>query len=417
MKRYIRFDSIGGASGDMILAALVSIGANTTAIEKQLNRFFDQHIHIIRKPASDSGLHGINITVCSHDHPQHDETHWPDAEESAEHTHGDHQHGHSHRGFKKISELIKSSDLSEKTKNLSIAVFLKLAEAEAEIHDRSIDTVHFHEVGAWDSVADIVGSCIALEQLEICGIACGALPSGTGTIKCAHGIMPNPAPATQNLLSGTPIIQTDEPFELVTPTGAAILTTWMHELEKPPIQSVPSKNGYGFGSRTLNGRPNVLRATIMQEAVLSGETADYTLTVLETNLDDCNPEWLGTLLDDLLEAGALDAWQTPIIMKKNRPAIKLSVLAANNNVQKFRELIYRSTTTFGIRSYSVQRSELEREFIEVKTPWGQVPIKCGILDGRTITCAPEHDACARLAAVNGCTVKEVSTAAIRASAR
>ena len=461
MKRYIRFDSVGGASGDMILAALASAGADLDAIEKQLNSFFPEKLHIKCEPASGSGLNGVLINVHCHHHHHHDDTHWPDAEGKQGHHHHDHPpsppgrtststhpHTHSpthpsaviplsgtmadmmadkhtHRGLKEIAALIEGSPLSSETKQLSIAVFTKLAEAEAKVHGKTVDTIHFHEVGAWDSVADIVGSCLALEQLDIVGISCGALPCGTGTIRCAHGEMPNPAPATQILLEGLPVVQTDEPFELVTPTGAALLATWLEKLEKPSSENVPVTSGFGFGSRRLNNRPNVLRATIIAEQPVGRAlrarpyaprenknsfglfSSMNSLTVLETNLDDCNPEWLGALVDDLLTNGALDVWHTPIVMKKGRPAVMLSVLTEQDKKAICEERIFRSTTTFGIRSYSVDRTELEREFIEVETEWGKVPVKCGKLNGITVTVAPEHDACAHLARENGLTVKEV----------
>ncbi|MFO7937016.1 MAG: nickel pincer cofactor biosynthesis protein LarC [Kiritimatiellia bacterium] len=423
MKKYIRFDSIGGASGDMILATLASVGADLEKIEKQLNSFFPEHLHIKTRSAEDSGLNGIYVSVHAHHHHNHDDSHWPDAEHSHKHTHS---HGHSHRGLKEIKNLINNSSLSAKAKQLSLAVFTKLAEAEAEIHGKTLGTIHFHEVGAWDSVADIVGSCLALEQLEICGISCSALPCGTGTIKCAHGIMPNPAPATQKLLAGITTVQTEEPFELVTPTGAAILATWMEQLEKPPAECIPVLSGFGFGTRKLKNRPNVLRATVqksevgdsvfvLEAALRRGKQSSNngsTLTVLETNLDDCNPEWVGTLINDLLSAGALDAWHTPIIMKKGRPGITFSALTPPETADSCRELIFRSTTTFGIRSYTVERAALEREFIEVETEWGPIPVKCGKLNGKHITAAPEHDICLRLAEENNLTLKEVGNAAL-----
>jgi len=442
MKRklsYIRFDSVGGASGDMILGALAAVGADLPAIEAQLNRFFPEHLHIRSAPASGSGLNGIRLSVQAHHHHHHSDTRWPDAEQAdADHTHAAHHHPptethgpdadhtaavhthephphHTHRGMKEIAELINGSELSEKTKRLALAVFQRLAEAEAVIHGTTPDAVHFHEVGAWDSVADIVGGCIALEQLNIAGIACSPLPSGTGTLQCAHGVMPNPAPATQILLEGLAVVQTSEPFELVTPTGAAILATWLHALAAPPACCTPLKSGFGFGSRTLKERPNVLRATLLEESGQSvgsqGSELSRELTVLETNLDDCNPEWLGTLLDDLLEAGALDVWHTPIVMKKGRPAVKLSVLTDPQRADTCRRLIFRSTTTFGIRACRIERTELAREFIEVETRWGRIPVKCGVLNGQTITLAPEHERCAQLARAGGVTVKEVSTAA------
>lgn len=427
MKKFIRFDSVGGASGDMILAALRSIGADLDKIELQLNSFFPEHLHIKSADAADSGLNGLSVTVHSHHHHHnehhHDDSHWPDAEEKHHHHHDhdhhhhdhDHSNGHTHRGLSEISELINGSALSAKTKDLSIAVFTRLAEAEAKIHGKTAQTVHFHEVGAWDSVADIVGSCIALEQLGAAGISCSALPAGTGTILCAHGTMPNPAPATQELLAGIAVVQTEEPFEMVTPTGAAILATWMHKLEQPPATCKPIKNGFGFGSRKLNTRPNVLRATLLEAGEMQSKTGNSHLTVLHTNLDDCNPEWLGELISDLLDRGALDAWHTPIIMKKGRPAVMLSVLTTPENAGICSELIFRSTTTFGIRSHSVERAELERDFIEAATPWGAVPVKRGKLNGQTITLAPEHETCLEVARTNKITVREVSNAALYAA--
>ncbi|MFA7171854.1 MAG: nickel pincer cofactor biosynthesis protein LarC [Kiritimatiellia bacterium] len=431
MKRYIRFDSVGGASGDMILAALAAVGADLTTVEEQLNRFFPEHLRIQSEAAAGSGLNGIRVSVhAHHHHQQHDESHWTDAEQSQgehSHHHHHHHHHHTHRGLLEISGLINGSTLSDKTKQLAITIFQRLAKAEAKIHGSTPEAVHFHEVGAWDSVADIVGACIALEQLNVAGVSCGALPAGTGTIQCAHGVMPNPAPATQLLMEGQTMMQTDEPCELVTPTGAAILTTWMHELEAPPACAIPLSSGFGFGSHKLQGRPNVLRATLLKEPAKEDADLPYdpakktagtppqehghTLTLLETNLDDCNPEWLGTLLEELLEIGALDVWHTPIIMKKGRPAIQLSVLAEPNSSESCKTLIFKSTTTFGIRSSNVTRAELERQFMEVETAWGRVSVKCGILNGQTITLAPEHDCCASLAKAAGITVKEVSTAA------
>ncbi|MEI7902443.1 MAG: nickel pincer cofactor biosynthesis protein LarC [bacterium] len=406
MKKYIRFDSVGGASGDMILSALAALGADIPAVEATLNAFFPERLHFHTDVAHAAGLNGLRVTVrTEHPHP-HDGV-WPDA-----HGHGHpHTRRHEHRGLMEIEPLLSHAPVSEATRDLALAVFRKLAEAEAKIHGSSPETVHFHEIGAWDSVADIVGACLALEQLGVSGVSCGPLPAGTGTIRCAHGEMPNPAPATLELLAGMTMTQTSEPFELVTPTGAALLRVWTHTLALFPSEATVIRSAFGFGSRTLNGRPNVLRATLLAESAAANTVPAADLLVLETHLDDCNPEWLGTLAADLLERGALDVWLTPVIMKKGRPGTLLSVLADASGADALRERIFRSTTTFGIRFYPVQREALDRRFETVRTPWGDVPVKIGSLHGEDITASPEHDACALLAQAGGITPRQVYEAA------
>ena len=412
MKKYIRFDSVGGASGDMILSALAALGADLAVIEQTVGTFFPEHLHFHTDTAQASGLNGLRVSVhAEHSHAHEDE--WPDAHE---HSHG-HAHRHEHRGLAEIEHLLSHATLSDATRTLAIAVFRALAEAEAKIHGKTPETVHFHEVGAWDSVADIVGSCLALEQLGVAGVSCGPLPAGTGTLHCAHGEMPNPAPATQVLLSGMAVTQTDEPFELVTPTGAALLRVWTRTLPPPPATSTVLRSGFGFGGRTLNGRPNVLRATLLTEAENSAAALTGDPMVLETNLDDCNPEWIGALVSDLLERGAWDVWQTPIIMKKGRPGTLLSVLAPAADADALRERIFRSTTTFGIRFHPVQRETLERRFETARTPWGDVPVKVGSLRGEDITRSPEHDACEAIAKANRIAPRQVYEAAKPAGAK
>jgi len=427
MKKFIRFDSVGGASGDMMLSALAAIGADVPAIEKALNAFFPEHLHLHCEAASAAGLNGLRVKVQRPASRVPDPAskvlgpesgNWPDAHHhetgnlKLETGESPASHEHHHRGLKEIEELLRASQLSEKTKARALAVFRALAEAEATIHNTTPEKVHFHEVGAWDSIADIVGACLALEQLGVCGISCGPLPAGIGTISCAHGEMPNPAPATQELLAGMRVIQTDEPFELVTPTAAALLRVWTRTLEQVPEETVIEKNGFGFGQRTLNHRPNVLRATLLACEETQGQqdtrTQDQgTLLVLETHLDDCNPEWIASLVPALLELGALDVWQTPIVMKKGRAGILLSVLAPEERAACLRERMFRGTTTFGIRYYPVQREMLERRFEQVQTPYGEIPVKLGIYHGEVITQSPEHDACEALAKAHGVTVRQV----------
>jgi len=444
MKKYIRFDSVGGASGDMILSALAAVGADLSAIEKAIHSFFPERLHFHSEPASGSGLNGLRVTVhAEHHHHHHDGTEWPDAgahhhhpdhhpdpahgsHHHHHHSHGGHHHSdhsghhhghggqplHTHRGLKEIAALLETSPLSGVTRKRTLDVFGALAQAEAKIHGKTPDTVHFHEVGAWDSVADITGACLALEQLGICGVSCGPLPAGIGTIRCAHGEMPNPAPATQELLAGMCVVQTDEPFELVTPTGAALLRTWMNTLERVPQTATVLKSAFGFGARQLNGRPNVLRATLLAEqpADAHAQEADG-LLVMETNIDDCNPEWIASLADDLLKRGALDVWQTAVVMKKGRAGIVLSVLTPSGIAPALRERIFRSTTTFGIRFYPVQRETLDRQVETAQTPYGEVPVKIGFYNGERITLSPEHDTCAIHAQTHGIPVRHVSDAA------
>ena len=434
MKTFLRVDSVGGASGDMILSALADAGADLERIAATIASFFPEPVHFHAEPVSQSGIAGIRVSV--HGPHAHDESVWMEeghhhhhdhhdpVHHDHDHGHGDH-HGHEHRAFSEIRALLESAPLSDKVKELSLAVFTTIAEAEGKIHGRPVEEVHFHEVGAWDSVADIVGACLALEQLDIAGVSCGPLPSGSGTLRCAHGIMPNPAPATQLLLKGMTVTQTDEPFELVTPTGAALLRVWTERLEPVPAALAVAGEGIGFGSRLLNNRPNLLRMTLLNTSKTecptsdlfpsgSGDGTDGGLWMLETNLDDANPEWLGPLVDALLAAGAKDVWYTPILMKKNRPATLLSVLAEGAGLTRLREMIFRATPTFGIRYYPVQREALERRFETVQTPYGPIPVKVGLLRGEAITRSPEFEACSAAAARAGVPVRAVYAAAQRA---
>ncbi len=407
--RFIRFDSVGGASGDMLLGALGAIGADLHAIETTIRKFLPDGIRIAAEPVIDHGLQGLRATVhCTH---HHEHNHWPDAEK---HT-GEHHKQHApHRTLRDIATLLQSPALDAVTRKLSMAVFQRLAVAEGKIHGRKPTQVHFHEIGATDSIADIVGCCLALRQLDVAGICVGPLPCGTGIIQCAHGAMPNPAPATLELLAGMEICPTDEPFELVTPTGAALLGTWSTELRAPPASTQVVRTGFGFGRRELRNRSNVLRATLLEgtgsDRSVGSDGSD--LLVLETNLDDCNPQWIGELIGRLLTLGALDAWASPVTMKKGRPGIILSVLAAADKAAALREQIFRATPTFGIRAYTVTREMLERRFESVATPFGAVRVKIGSRHGEEIVRSPEFEDCARLAREHDVTPRQVYDAAV-----
>jgi uncharacterized protein (TIGR00299 family) protein len=439
--KILSLDSVGGASGDMLLGALVDLGADLDRIAALVRSVVSEPLTITREPAADAGLHGTRIRIT----PEAPAA-WiapqttPAAEAPA--VHHDHSHAHPHphahphehahepargmesgaeprpshaphRGLRDILALIGAAEMPARTRQLAEATFRRLAEAEARIHNTTPEAIHFHEVGAADAIADIVGCCFALELLDIGAVRVGPLPAGCGTIRCAHGEMPNPAPATQVLLQDFVVTQTDEPFELVTPTGAALLATWRAELKPAPESGRILGSGMGFGYRRLRGRPNVLRATLL--AADAGPGDHETLTVLETNLDDVNPQWVGDLIERLLAAGARDAWAVPIVMKKGRPALTLGVLCAPGDADALRRLIFQATPTFGIRSWAVDRTALARRHETVQTPYGPVRVKVGEFEGRPITRTPEFDDCTARAREAGVTPRQVAEAAISSS--
>lgn len=449
--KFLSLDSVGGASGDMLLGTLVDLGADLDRITKLIEAVVPEPLAITREAAGDAGLHGTRIRITpeaptvwiaqqaaaaaphhahAHDHP-HDHVHGHDHDRAHGHPHDHghdhghaHDHGHTHspsadegaskphaphRGLNDILALIGAVEMPARTRHLAAATFRRLAEAEARIHNTTPETIHFHEVGAADAIADIVGCCYALELLGVEALRVGPLPAGCGTIRCAHGEMPNPAPATQVLLHDFVVTQTDEHFELVTPTGAALLATWRAELKPAPATGRILASGMGFGTWKLKQRPNVLRATLLEAASEPGDRE--TLTVLETNLDDANPQWVGDLIGCLLKAGARDAWAVPIVMKKGRPALKLGVLCAPDDAASLRRLIFQATPTFGIREWSVARTALARHHETVETPYGPVRIKVGKLEGRPITRTPEFDDCAARAGEAGVTPRQVAEAA------
>ncbi|MBM4163774.1 MAG: nickel pincer cofactor biosynthesis protein LarC [Lentisphaerae bacterium] len=407
--RVIRFDPLGGASGDMILGALAGIGADLHGIFQELSAQLPDPVGVVVSPADSHGLHGLRASVST-ESTAHDR--WVDVSPHAGAEHGGGHHHHpEHRTLADVANLLGGRH------PLALRVFERLAEAEGRVHGRAPSAVHFHEVGALDAIADIAGACLALRQLGVDGVSVGPLPCGTGTLTCAHGIMPNPAPATLLLLEGLETVQTDEPSELVTPTAAALFTTWTRELTPPPPRLRVIRSAFGFGRRTLVGRPNALRATLL-ETEAAGSTPDASgteseLCVLEANLDDCNPQWVGDLIARALAAGACDAWATPATFKKARPGIVFSVLAPGGLIAAIERLVFTATTTFGVRRYPVSRSILDRRFETASTPWGAVRVKIGSRDGQDLVRTPEYEDCARLADTAGITPRQVYEAAAR----
>ncbi len=394
--KILQFECVGGASGDMILGALSELGADLQAIERELSALKIGPFKIEARPFQHENLHGTQASV----HLTPSEPHPP-------------QEHPGHRNLNDIERMIQNSTLPAPVKETSLRVFRRLGEAEARVHGTTVDQVHFHEVGALDSIIDIIGSCLGLHQLRVDEVVVGPFPTGTGIIECAHGRFPNPAPATLELLKGQPLTATSESCELVTPTGAALLTTWKTR-EVPPTGSRIVKLGYSFGHFKLEHRPNLLRALLLE---FSGEGQEDECRVLECNLDDTTPELLGSLVQRLMEAGALDAFITAVQMKKQRPGSLLTVLCKPETRDSLLDLIFRESTTFGIREYSARRTILDRRFEEVETPFGRVKIKIGRWKGRDVTWAPEMEDCIRLAKAGQVPVRSIYEAAASAANR
>lgn len=402
--KILHFDSVGGASGDMILGALIDLGVSPDAIQSAISSLGVEEIHLHADKLVVGGLHGTRAEVHTHegeDHHGHNHSHAHGTH------HGEHHHA-PHRNLADIEALIRAGRLSATVQELAIRVFQRLGDAEARVHGTTVDRIHFHEVGALDSIADIVGSCVALEQLGVDAVTFGPLPQGRGVIKCEHGTYPNPPPATVLLLHGLPIEQTDEPFELVTPTGAALLSTWRSQ-DRVPTGSRPAKTGYGFGHRALAQRVNCLRAVLFDYDEPK-EEADA-VHVLETNLDDCTPEVVGALCERLLSEGALDVFTVPAFMKKQRPGILLTVLCEAAVREKLLDIILRESTTFGVREHTARRTILAREIEKVATPYGEIRVKVGRRGAAVYTRSPEMDDCIRAARGHGVPVREVYAAA------
>ena len=440
--KMLYLDIFSGIAGDMFIAALIDLGVDAKKLERELKKLKldGYHLHIGR--GEKSAIAGVKFDVhLAHDHDHHhgDEPHAGHHHETAcglhvhdhphDHHHAHHDHEHAHEGqrnFSEIKKLISRSQLSAWVKQKSIAVFQRIADAEGKIHGLPPAEVHFHEVGAVDSIVDIVGAAIALELLGKPRVLASPVVEGTGWIRCAHGRFPVPAPATLAILGARkiPVSQCDEPHELVTPTGAALLAEFVESFSAME-NLVAEKIGFGLGTRDNQTRPNVLRAVFgtqskvqspkskVAAAELDWETDK--VAVLETNLDDCPGEILGAFVETALTAGALDVLYTPIQMKKNRPGVLLTVLCAEAEADKFSEMILRETTAFGVRKTIAERRKLRREFTEVATPHGKVAVKIGRLGGKVVQAAPEFESAKKIAAKTGVPVKQVFSAAVQAA--
>jgi uncharacterized protein (TIGR00299 family) protein len=379
--RVAHFDCFSGISGDMTLAALFDLGVPTEPVLAGITSLglpITIEIEKVRKG-------GFAATQIFIEAPKQEE----------------------HRFLPEIESILTRGSLTSTQRELALKIFRRLAVAEAAAHGIPVEKVHFHEVGALDSIADIAGSAIALDLLGVDQFTSSSVAVGSGTVKCEHGVMPVPTPATAELLKGVPLRSSPIKSELTTPTGAAILTSIVTQYVDAPALTV-ERIGHGAGRKEFVEQPNLLRIFVgkAQGQPSLGSDTD-TIWVLETNLDDVSGEVIGYCFDRLLAAGALDVFTTPIQMKKNRPGVLMSVLAPEANLSRLEEILFRETMTFGIRRYPAQRHKLKREAVTVETPWGTVRGKLGWLEGKPPIFTPEHDDCARLAREQNVPLHEV----------
>jgi uncharacterized protein (TIGR00299 family) protein len=377
-------DCFSGISGDMTLGALVDAGVELAALQAGIDSL---GLPSCQLRAEEVKKHGFRATKV----------------------HVEHEPEQTHRHLHHITEMIDRSVLTDRQKDLAKRIFTRLGEAEAKVHGTTIRKVHFHEVGAVDSIADIVGSAIGLDLLALDRIACAPVPTGHGTVTIAHGRVSIPAPATAELLRGIPLAATTVAAELTTPTGAAIVATVGDQFGPLPPMKIQTI-GYGAGSKDFEQQPNLLRL-IVGEAEES-YAADQ-VWVLETNLDDISGEVVGYVSTRLLEAGALDVFTTSIQMKKNRPGVMLSVICPAAGIPALEKIIFRETTTLGIRRWPVSRHKLQRQAQTVETPWGPIEGKLAFFEGG-ISFSPEYEACRRAATAHNLPLKDVYDAAHRA---
>lgn len=380
------FDCFAGAGGDMIAGALLDAGAGLADLKAALSRLNVAGLAISSAKVNRGGIAGTKFTV--------------------EDTAGD----HAHRHIGDVLAIIESAGLPPRAAYRATRIFKRLAEAEAKIHQVSYEEVHFHEVGAIDSIADVVGACVAMELLGIDRVLCSPIPVGTGTVQCAHGLLPVPPPAVAELLKGIKTYAGEIEGEATTPTAAAVFSTLADGYGPMPAMDVTAV-GYGAGSRTGGKLPNLLRVFIGKDAEVG--TVD-TVVELSANIDDCTGEILGATIDKLLSAGCVDAWAAPIVMKKSRPAWMLSALCLENDADAAQRIMFTQTTTFGIRRRACSRAKLAREFQTVQTPYGPIRIKVGRMGSELVTASPEFADCSAAADAHHVSVREVMAEATAA---
>lgn len=400
--RTLYFDCFAGASGNMILGALTALGVDREQLIIELKKLDVADFELVFTEVDRSGISATHLEVKV-------------------------PHELVHRHLHQIEATIGNSTLADSVKQRAVKIFIRLAEAEAKIHGIDVQKVHFHEVGAMDAIIDVVGSCIAFEMLGIERFTCSKIHVGSGFAEMAHGQFPVPPPAVAELLTGVPIYSTEIEGELITPTGAAIISTLCDSYGRIPEMSV-DQIAYGAGTRTYKRFPNVLRIMIGEEfnaETHSGKDAkDFSnerratnseqLTLIETNIDDLSPQILGFVMERSFELGALDCWFTPIQMKKNRPATMISILCEASKKKILTRLIYTETTSIGVRVASVERECLDREIVSIASKYGKIDVKIAKLDGNIVNAMPEYDHVKNAALKHGVPFREIRDAVLSA---
>lgn len=393
------FDCFSGVAGDMTLAALLDVGVPIEQFRDTIRRLGLADVTLSAEKVKRHGIAATYVRVVVD----------PNAPK---------KHRHLHH----IVKIIEAADLPADVASNAIRIFTRLAEAEALVHATTVEKVHFHEVGAADAIVDIVCTCAGLAHLGVEKVVCSPIPTGSGTVTCDHGVMPIPAPATAQLLRGIPIAACEEPGELATPTGVAIVATLATEFGAPPAMTVRA-TGIGSGTREGRTRPNVMRILIGDTAAAASSTAPAgsviaserdTVTVLEAQIDDSTGQALAFAVERLLERGALDAFLVPIIMKKGRPGHLLTVLCQPTDAPGMEAAILRETTTLGVRRYAADRAKLSRDWVTVQTAFGDIRVKVASAGGMRMHAWPEFDDCAAAARRSGAPLLEVQNAALRA---
>lgn len=437
--RIAYLECFSGISGDMFLGALVDAGVPASVLEETVAALgVEARLEISRAVRSGISATKVDVWVdgdkdlpreeywaarsahSSHEHPKehhhaHEHGHSSDGEKAHAGAHAPHRHEHA-RGLSEIQKIIRNTVISETAKTRAIRIFEALGEAEAKIHNSPVEQVHFHEVGAVDAIVDIVCAAVGVEALGVDEIVCSPLNVGGGTVQCAHGTFPVPAPATVELLKDAPVYSSGVQAELVTPTGAAIVQILASRFASFPEMKI-ERSGYGAGSREFPGHPNVLRLTVGEAGTqLAAKTLLETITVLESNVDDLNPQVVGYVMEKLLEEGALDAFAVPVQMKKNRPGTLLTVLCKPEQANALTQLLFSETTTLGVRRRDEVRQALARRWESVRTQWGEVRIKIASMNGTVTNYAPEYEDCRKLAAAHHVPLKAVIEEAARAYA-
>jgi uncharacterized protein (TIGR00299 family) protein len=416
MMTVLYYDCFAGISGDMNLGALVDLGVDQNYLINTLNKLSirDEFKLEVNKKQK-MGIEGTKVDVIldnEHEH-QHDHEHKHKHKHDHEHQHEhkdehkhQHEHNHEHRNLESIRRIINEATFNDNIKKISLNMFMEVAKAEAKVHGKSIEEVHFHEVGAVDSIVDIVGAAICLDYLKVDKVMASTVELGGGFVRCAHGTIPVPAPATVEILKNVPVHIGKVDFETTTPTGAAILKSTVSEFSDN-IDFNIIKTGYGLGTKDFN-IPNVVRVFLGEE-VHSNKTKLITekQIMIEVNIDDMNPELYSFIENKLFENGALDVYKTNIIMKKGRPAVKLSVLVDNDNLDIIEEILFTETSTLGIREYEIEKKMLSREFDKINTKYGEISIKKGLLNNEVIKTKPEYEDCKAIAEKYNIPIKDV----------